>query len=190
MANRESVYSSSVLRRLGALVLALGVGMFLLVSYTLHGGATFNALRLPLEKHVQTQRWLPQGWSFFTRDPTEERLLVYQRDANGRWFSPLLTPHGRPDNAFGMNRASRAQGVEVGQLYERVHSSSFTACKGDLAGCLEALTPAKELDNFLPRKTLCGTIALVMRRPLPWAWNAWKHKTQMPARAVRLEVQC
>jgi antimicrobial peptide system SdpA family protein len=190
MANRESVYTSSALRRLGTLVLTLGVGMFLLVSYALHGAATYNPLRLPLEQQVQTQRWLPQGWSFFTRDPTEERLLVYHRDADGRWSSPLLTPHGRPDNAFGMNRASRAQGVEVGQLYERVHKSAFTPCTGGIAACLEALAPAKRLENAMPRKTLCGSIALVKQRPLPWAWNAWKHKSRMPARAARLEVQC
>jgi antimicrobial peptide system SdpA family protein len=183
-------HRTSSLRKLGALFLTLSVGMFLLVFYALHGSMGFNAVRLPLEEQVHTQRWLPQGWAFFTRDPSEARLFAYGRDNDGRWRSRLITPHGRPQNAFGMDRASRAQGVEVGQLYERLRASAFKPCIGALSACLEKLEASVRLDNSLPKKTLCGTIAIVKRQPLPWAWSSWEKKTQMPATAARLEVQC
>jgi antimicrobial peptide system SdpA family protein len=176
--------------RLGALSLALGVGMFLLVSYTFHGAMAYNPLQLPLEQSVQTQRWLPQGWAFFTRDPHEERLSVYRREASGGWAPAWLTPHGRPENAFGMDRSSRAQGLEVGQLFERLRKAAFQPCQGPLPECLNALEPGTPLQNFMPRKTLCGSIAIVKQQPLPWAWSAWEKRTHMPVLAARLEIRC
>jgi antimicrobial peptide system SdpA family protein len=178
------------LRRLGALHLALGAGMFLLVCYALHGAMNFNPLHLPLEQHVRTQQWLPQGWAFFTRDPQEDRLLVYQRHASGAWTPALLTPHGRPENVLGMDRVSRAQGVEVGQLYERLRRKDFEPCVGRLPACLDAHATDSRLPNLMPHKTLCGRIAIVKQKLLPWAWSAWEERSQMPASAAIVEVQC
>lgn len=179
-----------LLTQLGASSLALGAGMFLLVSYALHGAMGFNMLHLPLEGQVDTQRWLPQGWAFFTKDPQEERLFVYRRDASGHWSPAWMTPHSLPENVFGMDRASRAQGVEIGQLFERVQKSEYAPCTGQLPACLETLSSTLHLRNLMPHKTLCGKLAIVKQKPLPWAWSAWQNRSQMPAVAALLEVQC
>lgn len=182
--------NASATRKMGALSAVLGVGLAILSVYAYHSAMSFNPVRLPFERLVGIEGWLPQGWAFFTRDPREERLLVYRRQGSSGWQPAWLTPHGRPQNAFGLDRASRAQGVELGQLYEKIRPASYETCEGPLAVCLERSKPVARLRNRMPRKTLCGELAIVKQKPLPWAWSAWETSSHMPILTARLEVRC
>jgi antimicrobial peptide system SdpA family protein len=110
--------------------------------------------------------------------------------ADGTWAPALKAPHSEPRNLFGLNRASRAQGVEMGLLRGAVREQDFTDCNEEAADCLRRLPPGAALQNSSPDPTLCGPVGLALRAPVPWAWTRDGSTTSMPSRVVRLEVRC
>jgi antimicrobial peptide system SdpA family protein len=178
------------LRSLGALFLALGALAGTSAVYAVHGGMQKNPLVLPFEKSVNAYLWAPEGWKFFTRDPQEERMATYVR-RDGEWRNASRMPNGSVANALGLNRAGRAQNVELGLLAEKLPKSIWQTCEGgDARSCIERAPIAKEVRNRSPEPSLCGSLALVAQKPVPWAWASLGLSTVMPMTVVRLEVQC
>lgn len=176
--------------RLGALALAMIVGSLLVCVYAVHAQMPVNAVTLPHEDTLRpsVRLVLPQGWSFFTRSPREADFVAFSRGADGRWRSSLRAPHAEPRNAFGLARASRAQGVEVGLLTGLLRDTDWQDCRGDPAGCLDRADPVRAANPAL-LKTLCGDVGLVQRPPVPWAWSRAGDVT-MPSVVARLELSC
>ncbi|MET7426456.1 SdpA family antimicrobial peptide system protein [Dactylosporangium sp. NPDC005555] len=177
--------------RLGAFALALIAAGALAVAYVVHTQLPDNAVDLPYEAAVEepVRVALPQGWAFFTRDPRGADLLVYTRGGDGRWHDALLSPHAEPRNLFGLARASRAQGVELGLLTGAVPEDGWTGCQADPGPCLERLTPLPAA-NRARRTTLCGDVGLAQRVPVPWAWSRSGDQVVMPSTVARLAVSC
>src|SRR5215218_8664142 len=108
------------LRTLGALTVMVWLSWACVAAYAVHTVFPFNPLHLPGAKTISARTWIPEGWGFFTRDPREERLLLFRRTEGGAWVSASLGPAARRANFFGMNRYFRAQGIEVGLLLASV----------------------------------------------------------------------
>jgi antimicrobial peptide system SdpA family protein len=177
------------LRRIGAVTLLLGAFLATLAVYAVHGSMPTNALPLPGEKAVQTIAWLPEGWKFFTRDPQEPQAFPFVRE-NGIWHQAWSTG-GSPQYAFGLDRRGRAQGVEIGLLLGGAPRSLFESCKeADLSGCLQSAATQASVDNIIPNPTLCGDVAIVEQKPMPWAWASEGSKAVMPRQILRIFVRC
>jgi len=189
---RPSVTTRVAPRLLGSAVIALAIAWSLLVLYAAHIELPANALDLPFESSIKPplQALVPEGWGFFTRDPREARLLPYVREA-GSWRAAREGPNGEPRNAFGFNRAARAQGVEMGLLETSIPTKAWKACATEIAACLDRISAPIEVGNPTPAPTLCGDVGLVHRDPLPWAWaGSEPDETSMPSKVVRLTVKC
>ena len=180
--------------RLGAKALAFGGLAAAIVAVTVHGSMPYNAIESNLVRDLQTTAWAPESWRFFTRNPQEEQVAPYSR--TGESWTPASSPGGSPRYLFGLDRAGRAQGVELGLLLEGMPKASFRACDDDEAPevCLSKTTKVFRLKNETPRPSLCGQIGVVSKKPVPWAWarlRAVSARTiHMPARVLRLEVEC
>ncbi len=168
---------------------ALGVVWMVGVLYAVYPVLPFNPARLPLSETVETQFWVPEGWAFFTRNPREPRMLIYVEEGDG-WQSALMGPHARASNLFGFNRASRAQGVEMGMLFTEVRQGPWQPCTGPIPECLDSLSPADTLVNISPRPTLCGVVGLAQQEPVPWAWSRSRKPITMPSEVIKLKVAC
>lgn len=171
-------------RRLGALIVLVGILWSIIVVYAGHSRMAHNPVRLPYESAIPVVTLIPQGWKFFTRSPREEHTVAFYRDASG--LRPATQQNGALSNWLGAGRAPRAQGVELGLLIERITDDAWTQCAGDAASCETA--KVVPVQNILPRPTLCGSIVLQRSAPVPWAWA--KHVSRMPVRIAALEVQC
>jgi antimicrobial peptide system SdpA family protein len=176
--------------RLGANALALAVIAAGLVGITVHGSMPTNAIDSRIDRDLQTTAWAPESWRFFTRNPQEEQLLPFERVGES-WQSASM-PGASPRYAFGLDRAGRAQGMELGMLLEGMPKSSFRACDEDEAPevCLSKTTKVLHLKNETPHPSLCGQIGVVAKKPVPWAWARSGRTIHMPARVLRLEVSC
>jgi antimicrobial peptide system SdpA family protein len=174
---------------LGVVTVALSLGWTLLFVYGATLALPFNPVRLPGVDQLQTRVWFPQGWGFFTRDPREEDIAVHVRDAAGAWRPAGIGPNSRPRYVLGLDRAPRAQGVELGLLMAELPTKAWQPCPhADAGPCLEALPVAATVTNPTPGPSLCGTVGVVLRPPVPWAWA--RSRQWMPARVARLEVRC
>lgn len=178
------------LRRLGLFALVLGGGWLMVFAYAVHAAVPFNPIQLPFETSVEVRMWMPEGWAFFTRDPRGESIFLFTKRNNGEWDSASMGPNATFSNAFGMNRASRAQGVETALLMNRFPSSAFRDCRGIIAGCLETVQSADSIKNVSPDPSLCGETSIVLRKPVPWAWWASGQSVVMPSRILRINVSC
>ncbi|MSR07332.1 MAG: SdpA family antimicrobial peptide system protein [Gemmatimonadetes bacterium] len=174
----------------GAGVLGILLLWVVVAAYSLQAVLPHNPIRLPLEREIEARRWLPEGWAFFTRSPREADVSFYAlRD--GDWVSLVRSPHGRPSNMFGFNRASRAQYVDAALIMTTIPADAWTGCRGTPAACLDRAKRApKDFVSKAGHPTLCGEIGLVRQQPVPWAWAAGGKPVAMPFSVVRIAVQC
>jgi len=175
---------------IGAFSLLLLLGWGAVFAYSVHGALPTNPIKLPMEQSVYAQVFMPQGWKFFTRDPREEEIGAFVRRPDGRWVSALRGPNGSPSNLFGLSRATRAQGIELGLISTAANRLTWQECKERLTVCVEKAPLAADVKNPTPDPTLCGEIGLTLQPPVPWAWSGARRKVTMPSKALRVNVQC
>jgi antimicrobial peptide system SdpA family protein len=178
--------------RLGRTAAGIGAMWALVIGYVLLGQLPPTALSLPFVDSVrQPIRVLAtQGWAFFTKSPREAHVVAMGPQGS-EWRSVMLAPHSEPRNAFGFNRASRAQGVEMGILIGALRPSNWVDCGGQtVAECVrKAVAVGASVTNPMPAPTLCGAVALVKSEPTPWAW-ASQEADAMPLSMSYIEVSC
>jgi sporulation delaying protein A len=187
------IQSSRGDRRLAVLAIALGCISALLVVYAVHSSLPFNSLRLPYEREVAPGlvKVIPESWKFFTRDPLDQRMLFYGKQADGSWKPANLGPNGRFSNQLGASRRVRAQGVEAGLLLAAIPPGAWAPCDDEPTACLDRTDALAEVHaNSSPEPSLCGDIGIVLRKPLPWAWAKHPDKHRMPARIAHMRVSC
>lgn len=150
-----------------------------------------NTLTFPGQKAVAptVNRLAPQGWSFFTKSPRDSELQPYVLH-DGVWEGQLLAPHSAPHNAFGLDRRSRSQGIEMALLLAEADGLRWTKCDRELAACLDQAKEPGTVSNPVPEPTLCGRVALVEQKPVPFAWRDLMHATHTPDRLTVLDVTC
>jgi antimicrobial peptide system SdpA family protein len=182
---------AAVLRKTAALSIVLTLIWGTIFAYALHAALPPTALKLPFEEKLNIRYFTPEGWAFFTRNAREDRYYLYRLNAEGRWESALMAPHHRPSNIFGLDRKSRAQGVEMGMLSVQVDAKEWKECRSTHAECLASAPILRTVTNKSPRPTLCGEIGLVTQPPVPWAWaSTLERPVTMPLKAARLTVNC
>ncbi|MFB6957259.1 SdpA family antimicrobial peptide system protein [Streptomyces sp. NPDC056309] len=179
--------------RMGKLLIAVAAFWALVGGYILHTQLPSNAVQLPAQQSLErTIRVVtPQGWAFFTKSPRDPKIVAWARGSDGSWRNAMLAPHSEPRNLFGLNRASRAQGIELGQLQARVKPDSWAPCEdGVLAECLAEFSNPITVRTPVPEPQLCGPVGITQQEVLPWAWSDSEGKMEMPGKVAVLEVEC
>jgi len=174
--------------KLGGFVLALAALWAAPVAYSVHSGLPYNPIKLPFADKVNARLWAPQGWRFFTRDAQEEQLHAFEK-IDGAWSIAPGTRNADKENWFGASRVGRAMHADTASLAKFVPDKSWVDCKGALDDCIGRATPIG-VKSPLPQPLLCGEVALVARKPVPWAWSNATKPVVMPTRVARLEVKC
>ncbi|SEU34443.1 SdpA family antimicrobial peptide system protein [Stigmatella erecta] len=179
-------------RRLGWLALGLIIGWSTVAAYALHAALPYNPIQLPFADRFDIRLVLPEGWAFFTRDPRDDRMLPYVRGADAQWSMASHTPNFQPRNFFGIDRAGRAQGVEMGLLMEAAREAERQGCEEAPVACLERAPVARKVSNTSPHPTLCGEVGFVFQRAVPWAWSHSRREKKiiMPSKVLRLDIEC
>ena len=179
-------------RRLGLLALGLLLGWSTVALYALHAALPPNPIKLPFAERLDMRLLLPEGWAFFTRDPRDERMMPFQRGPGGEWERASRTPNFQARNSFGIDRAARAQGGELGLLLSEARDTRRMDCEDAPTVCLERAPVALRLHNSSPNPTLCGSLGLVFQKAIPWAWSRSGREKGiiMPSKVLRLDIEC
>ena len=169
--------------------------IILVASFALFIGnkaAPFNPTKTPslVNRGISPLRILmPQGFAFFTRNPREADIYLYQREA-GDWRTALMSPHARSSNLFGLKRKSRAQLTEYALLLSRARADLWTSCDENPSDCLPHAEVVDTVQNITPNPTICGIAGFVRQEPVPWAWSESKDDIDMPSELIKLHVSC
>jgi antimicrobial peptide system SdpA family protein len=187
----SAVSAMSILERhrdrvLGALMGAMTVAASVAFVYSAHLPLPASALELPGENKEAMARVFPQGWKFFTRDPRMAEPAP-MRKVGDEWV-----PFGKPTDGarfFGANRESRTLWPELSWVLAPMVDSDWRECDGPIGPCLDA-APVRTQAAAVPHPQLCGTIGVVSRKPVPWAWAKRSPAVNMPSKVLRLDIQC
>jgi antimicrobial peptide system SdpA family protein len=174
-------------RQLGRLTVAAAAIAAGLALWAVHAAMPPNAIQLPLESSRTVQTLLPQGWAFFTADPTEVFPQAYELGPGGRWIG-AGGPLAVSSDLFGLDRSRRAQGTEIALLLQGVPAAAWHNCSTGPVACLSAWPAAIHVVNTSTLQNLCGDVGFVEQQMLPWAWRGTG--TVMPSQVVRVEVTC
>lgn len=172
-------------RRAGAILILLVLGWSTLAAYALHSAFPYNPISFPAEGSIQLQRWFPEGWGFFTRDPRLSDPQAYRLEEAGRWEAVDF----RTGPSFlGFNRSARAHGFEMNMLLQQVSSTGWAECNEEPTACIVKEKVQQVLMDTAVSPMVCGNVALVIQEPIPWAWRA--SSVVMPSKILRLDVRC
>ena len=174
----------------GVCVAVLSVVWISVFAYSIHAAMPYNPISLPLSQKLHLNVLLIQGWKFFTRNPREDDIFVFKQDENGQWSSALIGTNGSPQNVFGLRRATRAQGIEIGLITTTIKTDEWSECKERAETCVANAPLVGYRSIQTPEPTLCGEVGLVLRPPVPWAWSRAKKEVVMPSKAVRIHLLC
>lgn len=183
-----SVASPGADARIGQRVVIVIVGALLLAIYVLHAALPGSPVGLPGPDRQEINRFLPQGWAFFTRSPREPELVVFGLQPDQRWRDITSGRTDRPSDLFGLDRMGRAQGTEIAMLIEAVPKDAWRDCEQEPADCLSSAPLTGTWTNQSSHHSLCGEVGVVLHQVVPWAWR--NLSTTMPSKIMRVRVTC
>lgn len=165
-------------------LLLAGLSLLLAVpSSVVMSPSTADAL-VPLKQAA------PQGWAFFTRDPTQEYIVLYQHDGEG-WETVSSVSASGTDNLFGSDRSRRTESYEIEMVVNELPEEEWVECgrARTMAECLPR-TPGAGVGvrSHAEEPRFCGPVVYARFEPVPWAWAALAE--EVPLGYVEADVDC
>lgn len=163
--------------------------VFLLFFYSVHAALPSNVLTLPLGDKLYMESWFPQGWGFYSKNPREEAISIFDyenEEMSTSW------PHNSKQNLYGLKRFGRAQGLEAGLVKSKVPDDYWIKCDEEPFTCAAGHNESDiiTVNNETPFPTICGEQLIVLQEPVPWAWSKYKETVVMPSQIARVNVLC
>lgn len=170
---------------LTALLLFWGLSLFYVAIHAL----PYNPLVQSKATEINLKFIMPEGWSFFTKNPREDRMRLYRVMGGG--LREVDRRNATAENMWGLSRYNRLKNIELGQLVPALTEEDWTELDNqhDLSQALDSLTSIP-LINEARDPHLCGSYCLVKYEPLPWAWSQDMSEKEMPAQIVKLDIVC
>ncbi|MGO1421634.1 MAG: SdpA family antimicrobial peptide system protein [Staphylococcus equorum] len=144
---------------------------------------TKTPIKIPATLEAEVSKIFTQGWGFFSKDPRDEKFYAIDLNTGeyvGKWPNMTL------DNFYGLKKKGRAQGIELGRLYEKANPTNMKECQDTPGNCVRKMKPIK-VENDQKYPTILGDIAIIKEEPVPWAWSN-DYKGAMPSKVMRLNV--
>ncbi len=131
----------------------------------------------------------PQGWGFFTRDPKDKVIGLFQIQREG--FKLVSYNNGAAENLFGLSKKARYNMIEVSSLAQQLKDSkNWKEGKGDPKRIFNKL---KITDTIVPEKknlvVTSGNYIIVETKPIPFAWGNQKQKDFQPYKVIKVHVK-
>jgi antimicrobial peptide system SdpA family protein len=162
----------------------------LLVTSIFFTSISFNPIQNRYGNKQLIFTFLPQGWSFFTRNPREAQVLLYKID--GKRIIPITQKHSSYKNLFGLIRKSSIYTSEIQIIRSKINDSLFFNTKWNYQENKIGLVPKGKITiyNEIFSPLLCGEYLLVFQEPIPWAWSKNMKSIKMPAKIIRINIKC
>jgi antimicrobial peptide system SdpA family protein len=152
-----------------------------------------NPVKYRFETGSILYSFVPQGWAFFTRDPREAQIAMYQKNDDGNYHL-LDTRNASGKFYFGLDR--RAAKVMAELQYAKRHIPMQNYVDSTFNYQTEAIftntntLPHYNFENVLHAPSLCGEYVIVFQKSLPWSWISNLENIKMPAQIVKVKFQC
>lgn len=140
-----------------------GVGFFIIYVVFL---SNFNYPGKPIELNF-IRFLLPQGWSFFTKNPRDVEVVIYKESKSGIYVNQLFNNFSRTNN-FGLSRLPTRISLEAGFLVTKIEDSLWY--KSPFGQSYFEFGKYNRKKNIFNKPMLKGRIIVGNRERLPWSW--------------------
>lgn len=131
---------------------------------------------------------LPEGFSFFTRNPREPLVVLISKDTK----QEIELHNNSAGYFFGFERYPRAINLEMSIVWQSVKEKKWFDCETGTADCFDdSLVPSYTIKSSFPNPILKGDYYLKLVEQVPWAW-AKSFRTsnkKMPCKVIRIKVE-
>lgn len=185
MTNTSSKRSSNWATIIGT-VLFFTIGFASIVENRSPSNVLHPSGELPA---YSTASVIKQGWTFFTRDGREPRVTLFKETEEG--FEAIQTADAALSANIGFSREGRLLGFETSMLLAKhpFDTDAWSDCTTYLlSDCVEEATLHDSTDLEIKGKFVCGEIALIAERPVPFSYaNLTPHRETT---VLRTYVNC
>ncbi|MCJ7934114.1 MAG: SdpA family antimicrobial peptide system protein [Chryseobacterium sp.] len=152
-------------------IVVVFIGFLLVFTFVSSlSGQTCISISPGIEQTFRTL--LPEGWSFFTRNPREDMVTIYKVVNN----TPIRVSslNSETDNLCGLSRKSRKLGYDVSTMLSTLPKNNWVKTNS-----LNKLEIKKQNFNKVNKKNLQintldkGQYMIVTQPTIPWAWSKY-----------------
>jgi len=164
---------------------------FVLLTKALQASAGISATETSFHERYLFSVLLPEGWGFFTKNPRDEKKVLYQvlPDKSLR----LATyKNSAPDNCFGFSRRSRRASLEFGRLMSTITEADWNRyaayslpelLHSDTIPAIQMRYTGHDFNQLAKGSYLVKRYALV-----PWAWAQYPEHYTNPEHYLKLTI--
>lgn len=181
--------NSSLKNRSSIVLIVISAVWIIFIGKSIIAVLPTNPLSPNIDEQSLMKTLYPQGWGFFSKNPREEMINVYETKT---YSQAVSWPNNSFKNVFGLYRHGRAQGVELGYLIEQIPKSiEWEDCKDGTISCLKKTDTVVTINNKTPKASLCGNLGLSRETLIPWAWSIKRGSNiSKESKVLRVEVTC
>lgn len=171
--------------------LICGILSFIFVSGVFLHSIKDNPIKLNINIENKLFTFTPQGWAFFTRNPREAQVIIYTKNTKNH-YEEIQQRHSSYKNLFGLKRNASKIMSEMQFIKAKINDTLYKNTKWNFQSNiysnkkLEIIT----IDNQMKNPLLCGEYFIVYQKAVPWAWSSSIEKIKMPAKIIRLKINC
>ena len=164
-----------------ALILGWLVGCVIVICTSVG----FTPFRLKASNKINAFQMIPQGWGFFTRDPREDKLIVYRKSDNS--LTKITQPNFSIENLFGLSRRGRMRQLQLGNLILPYYRYMQPCERKDPLEC--APDSIFSVKSVFHKSMLKGEYLIVKQATLPWAWSKSRKDQFNPYEFLQINVE-
>lgn len=172
-----------LLKRFFILTLILGwlTGCVIVISTSVG----YTPFRIGSSSKNNAFQIIPQGWGFFTRNPREAILVVYQK--SGDSLHKITQPNFSSANLYGLSRKGRLRQMQFGNLILPYNSQWQNCTNMVISECVADTVHTVE-NSFQPSSPK-GEFFIQKKATLPWAWSRNRKALPNPYEFLVIDVQ-
>ena len=172
-----------VLKRIFLIALILGwlVGCVIIICTSVG----YTPFRLKASNKINAFQMIPQGWGFFTRNPREEKLIVYKKENNS--LRKITQPNFSRENLFGLSRKGRMRQLQVGNLILPYYKQMRPCGSIDPLECTS--DTVLMVKSPFEHSMLKGEYLILKQATLPWSWSKNRKDQYNPYEILQIHVE-
>ena len=134
---------------------------------------------------------IPQGWAFFTKNPRDPQVFIYQVDTIDDSIKLENLRNTQLKYLFGIDRSNRKISSKLSKILQGVDSEFFYTSKKSVEDSIKNdYCSIFKVKVSVKKPILCGLYCLQIKKPKPWSWLRIDTNIITESSIILLNLKC
>lgn len=130
---------------------------------------------------------LPQGWAFFTRDPSEAFVEIYEIKNNH--IVLFKKQYDFSNSYLGFSRTQRVKVYEIANIIETIPKVKWSIkVNNPIINHINDSIYICNVQKFKFKYFINGEYLFCIKNPIPWAWSNKSQENYVPYQVLRVRI--